>query len=99
MRVWDWDLRCQREFGKLPQASQEKLLALIDRYCRGEERTAEVKKIPGAKNLWELCAQADNGWPRVLFTKDGESCWGLTAFRKKTNKTEKVDLKRAKSRM
>lgn len=99
MREWDWDRRCEREFEKLSVASQAKLLEAIDRYVLGQERPKEVKKMPGAKDLWEVCVQADNGWPRILFTKRGVLCWGLAAFRKTSNKTEKQDMKRALGRM
>lgn len=99
-RHWQWHPAAQREMRKnLSPVASAKLMEVIGRYLRGEERPGEVKSMPGVKGLWEVAVQADRGWPRVLFHKEGTSCTGLTAFMKKTNKTEKDDLKRARGRM
>lgn len=98
-RTWDWDQRAEREFNNLSVAASAKLAEVIQRYLDDRHRPGEVQGMPGHKGLWEVRAQAANGWPRVLFTKTGEGCRGLTAFMKKSNRTGKRDIDRATRRM
>lgn len=99
VRAWEWRKQGKREFDKLSIPMQAKLWEIILRYCRDEQRPNEVKKMPGPQALWEVRAQVDNSWPRILFTKEGTRCIGLTAFKKQSNKTEQTDLDRAVRRI
>lgn len=99
MRSWTWDHRGEKEFGKLPVAAQAKLWEIVGRYLKDESRPNEVKPMTGSPGLWEVRAQAANGWPRILFARSGDECRGLTAFMKKSNQTGKTELDRARNRM
>lgn len=99
VKSWTWDHRAERELSKLHVAAQAKLLEIVKRYLAGESRQAEVKPMIGSPGLWEVRARAGNGWPRILFHKNGDECRALTVFMKKSNQTSKEDLERAKGRM
>lgn len=96
--TWEWHARAEKEMRKLPLAASAKLNEAIGRYLKGGARQREIESMTGHSKLWEVRVQAANGWPRVLFWKDGAHCTGLAVFMKKSNKTPADQIEKALKR-
>lgn len=88
--------RAVEEFRALPKTVRAEFAVRIRRYLTGESRFKDVKSL--GDGILEIRHREGNNHYRVLFCVDGDVCVGLTCFYKNQNKTEKVDLERAKSR-
>lgn len=88
--------RAEEEFKALPASVRAELLVRISRFLKGESRYKDVKSL--GDGVLEIRHREGNNHYRVLFFISGDVCVALTCFYKNQNKTEKVDLDRAKSR-
>lgn len=88
--------RAEEEFFKLPPAVQGELLVRIERVITGETRYKDVDDL--GDGIKEIRYRTGSNHYRVLFFIDGKTCVGLTCFYKNQQKTEKVDLDRARGR-
>ena len=86
----------EEEFLSLPAAGQAGLAAAIARYRLGESRRGDVDSL--GDGLHELRHRSQTLRFRVLFSRWGPHCVGLTAFCKKQGTTPKPDLDRARQR-
>lgn len=88
--------QAKKEFSTLPPNVQGELLLRIERLLAGDTRYKDVDDLGGG--IKELRYRERNNHYRVLFCIDGRACIGLTCFYKNQQRTEKVDLDRAKAR-
>lgn len=88
--------RAEEEFFKLPANVQGELLTRIKRLLTGETRFKDVDDL--GDGIKELRYRVGNNHYRILFFVRESICVGVTCFYKNKQKTEKVDLDRAKNR-
>lgn len=100
---WEWwpnetgrRQRAEKEFFKLPEVVQGELLTRIKRLLDGETRRQDVDDL--GDGIKELRYRTGNNHYRILFFIHGVVCVGLTCFYKNQQRTEKVDIERAKKR-
>lgn len=58
-------------------------------------KSGEVKKMPGYSNLYELKIRYINIRYRIMFTILDNTCWMLSAFIKKDQKTRPKEIRKA----
>jgi phage-related protein len=88
--------RADEEFFKLPPVVQAEMLTRIKRLLTGETRYKDVDDL--GDGIKELRYRVGNNHYRILFFIAETVCVGLTCFYKNQQRTEKVDLDRAKKR-
>ena len=89
--------RAEEEFrANFPPPVKAEMLTRIGRLLDGDTRSMDVKDLGGG--IKELRYRTGNNHYRILFAVFDKTCVGLTCFYKNQQRTEKVDLDRAKSR-
>lgn len=89
--------RAEEEFMDLPPAVRGEMASRIKRFLEGESRFKDVDDLGGG--IKELRHRVGNNHYRVLFAIEGRVCIGLTCFYKNQQRTERVDLERARKRL
>lgn len=82
----------------LPSKHQKKFVKTIERFkkygLQGSSRNKLIKKLE--RDIYELIIDYDGIFYRILFTMIKDTCWLISAFKKKSNKTPPRELDKAR---
>lgn len=94
------DKRTEKELKKFPYTVQLKFYALFDTLGKiGSLKEPEGKKLAGNSRLFEVRVKYQGQWRAVYAYIKNDRIIILSAFAKKTQKTPKTELEKAKHRL